>query len=715
MAISYSNRSEILRQCLIWALIMVGLEVIPYLVFCAIKPISISDWVFGTIPWLFTMSVPIPFAGIIHYYWLYNGYLKKKRYLLYSILLLPLIALILVINFVYALPLFYLEMHHYHEPTDTNVLKLFFLYLKRSHLILLSLDLPFIIFYTAMRGAIDLKKRRKELEFELQKTAILLLKRQLEPHFLFNTLNAIYATAQKEQAAKTLSGIEELSGMARYVTEYGDKELVPVESELKFVEQYLQLQKQSDHLANTIESTILWDRKPAMIRPMILLPLVEYIFNTGSVHKVSKISVQINIESQRAKLVIVCTGKFPNGRSPEEINELVRIKKLLENTYKNNFQLEEKNDSGTLSVSLDISLEPRSSLVQTTNITDSTGKKKNEALRQFVIIWLIIFSPFVLDAIVHSNEFEPGRFFIYFPVCIAAMSFTIVGHYYLLYKRYIPAKRYLRYISLLLAFTGSMILLDFAVDELFELSRILGPNKTTMLRDFTISVMRVLIAEIPIAFVYAMVREYQRSRKAKTELEFQNKTNEFLIMKNKMKPGFINDVLNTLYTSAIQEHALQTSEYIKELKELFSYAANDADKEKVSITEELNFINRYLHLQRMRITDNENINIDINIHWDKNPANIAPMLFLPFVENAFKYGISYELPSKINIDIRIVAGKLDCLIVNTDYSKRNNSHSSGKGLSNTIKRLELQYNNRYQLVNQSNNSVYTVSLKLDLN
>ncbi len=705
---------------MIWALIMVGLEAVPYMVVCAIKPVSIGTWFFEVIPGILIMIVPIPFAGIVHYYWLYNGYLKKKKYLQYALLLLPFVALIIVMNSAYQLPLYYIRQAYYHLPTTgMNILKLRYL-LKSSFQILLVFDLPFIIFYTAVMGMIDLKKRRKELEFEQQKTAILLLKSQLEPHFLFNTLNAIYATAQKEQAAKTLSGIEELSGMARYITEDGDKELVSIENELKFVEQYLQLQKQSDEPGPVIESNILWDRNPAMIRPMILLPVVEYIFNTGRAQTASKISVQINIQNQRTKLVVMCDGNFPNGNSPEQINELAGIKKLLENTYKNNYQLEEKNDGERLRISLDISHDPASLPVQTTNITDNTGKKRNEALRQFGIIWLIIFSPFVLDAIAnyfstHRSEFEPARFFIYFPVTVAMMSFTIVGHYYLLYKRYIPAKKYLSYILLLIVYIGLMILLDFGIDQLIFLSKILGPGKTSMLRDFTISAMRVSIMVMPIAFVDAMVREFQRSRKTKNELEHQNRISELLVLKSKMKPDFINDVLNTLYSSATKEKAEQTSQYIKELKELFSYAANDANCETVPVTEELDFINRYLHLQRMRITDNENINIETKIGRDKSPANIAPMLLLPFIENAFKYGISYEQPSTINIDISIVMGKLDCAIINTDHSERNNSHSSGKGLMNTIKRLDLQYNNKYQLTHGSNNGLYTVSLKIDLN
>ena len=90
------------------------------------------------------------------------------------------------------------------------------------------------------------------------------------------------------------------------------------------------------------------------------------------------------------------------------------------------------------------------------------------------------------------------------------------------------------------------------------------------------------------------------------------------------------------------------------------------------------------------------------------------MLLLPFIENAFKYGISYEEPSSISITIAVSGEQLDCQIINTDHSGKNKKQSSAIGITNTIKRLELQYLNKYEMEQKNENGIYSVSLKLDL-
>ena len=131
--------------------------------------------------------------------------------------------------------------------------------------------------------------------------------------------------------------------------------------------------------------------------------------------------------------------------------------------------------------------------------------------------------------------------------------------------------------------------------------------------------------------------------------------------------------------------------------------------------EELDFIERYIGLQRIRITNKEDIVIETKISWDEKNANIAPMLLLPFIENAFKYGISYEEPSSIRVTITVTGEKLDCQITNTDHSGKNRQPSGGIGIANTVKRLDLQYPGKYHLEQKNENGIYAVSLKLDLN
>ncbi len=591
-----SLRTEIIKQLLLWTGIAVSIPVTAYLVVYCQHPQTFNEAFHRSIPGLFSMAPCVPPAGIIYYYWLHGGYIAKKKYGYYFLLLPMFIAIVMLINMSYGI-LINFALFRYRDIRVSGRL------VQYSWMMFLAVDAPFVLFYTTMRGMVDLKKRRKQQEAERKKTAILLLKSQLEPHFLFNTLNAIYATAQKEKAVNTLSGIDELSEMSRQIMAEDSKDVAP--------------------------------------------------------------------------------------------GELKSIK------------------------------------------AENLVEKKSKKYSQFFIIWLILWLFTILESAValksfSFHDFEPARVFILWPLFFTVIAFTIVGHYYLLFNRYIPTEKYVRYILFLGVFCGLMIGIDWVVTEFIEQLSIFGNdtptairslstalwlvlnNKPDAIRNISTAIWRVLLVEMPIAFVYAMVREYLKARRLRNYQEQEDQKNEQLLMKNRLRPEFFNSALNTLQATATQENAAQTATLIGELKQLFSYSSCDAYQETVSAREELDFIERYIALQRIRISKQENIVIENRISWDQQPANIAPMLLLPFIENAFKYGISYEEPSCISIALTVTGKKLDCQVSNTDHSGKNKTRSSGIGIANTVKRLELQYAGKHQLEQKNENGIYAVSLKLDL-
>ena len=569
-------RSEIIKQLLLWTGICVSILFIAFAIEFAIEHQVEGRSSFSQIiPNLIELGIAVPPAGIIHYYWLHKGFLAKRKYGYYFLLLPLFVVMVIGINLAFQ---FLAGLFVFHN------IWLSWNFLRFSWNWYWALDLPFILFYTTMRGMIDLKKRRRQQEAERKKTAILLLKSHLEPHFLFNTLNAVYATAQKEQAVKTLAGIDELSETARQKMAEDSKDITPTARELKSVQQRL---------------------------------LVE---------------------------------------------------------------------------------------------------KKSKKYGQIFIMWSVFYSVLIIGPILSWSleGLEPGRVFIYWPISCAAMAFTIVAHYYLLFSKYIPQKKYLKYILLLIPFLAVMMLSDWGVGEALQSQHILGDYPSNTFRDLMVSVVRVLLMELPIAFVYAMVRDYLKARRLRNYLEQEDRKNEELLLKNKLRPEFFNTALSNLQTTATQENAKQTTTLIGELKQLFRYSSEEAYQETVGMKDELDFIERYIGLQRIRISNSHDITIETKIHWDNQPANIAPMLLLPFIENAFKYGISYEEPSGISITIAATGKQLDCRISNTDHSGKNRQQSSGIGITNTIKRLELQYPGKYQLEQKNENGIYNVSLKLDL-
>ena len=147
------------------------------------------------------------------------------------------------------------------------------------------------------------------------------------------------------------------------------------------------------------------------------------------------------------------------------------------------------------------------------------------------------------------------------------------------------------------------------------------------------------------------------------------------------------------------------------------YILYDANAEKVPLEKELNYIRNYIDLERMRYGDR----VDISFTEAGNilGANIAPMMLLPFVENAFKHGVSTETENAwVRIDVKVQQGKLSLRVENCKQGEKAErtakEMASGIGLKNVQRRLELLYKDAYSLEVEDEPEVYAVHLELDL-
>jgi len=104
---------------------------------------------------------------------------------------------------------------------------------------------------------------------------------------------------------------------------------------------------------------------------------------------------------------------------------------------------------------------------------------------------------------------------------------------------------------------------------------------------------------------------------------------------------------------------------------------------------ELKFIENYLDLQKLRIPQKSNITTNIEIGYPDKKYKIAPMLLIPFIENAWKYGVSMDKPSNINLNINAREHQLIMIVENSVYSGINAEKGSGLGISNVTQRLQM--------------------------
>ncbi|HEX8315517.1 MAG TPA: histidine kinase [Flavisolibacter sp.] len=192
----------------------------------------------------------------------------------------------------------------------------------------------------------------------------------------------------------------------------------------------------------------------------------------------------------------------------------------------------------------------------------------------------------------------------------------------------------------------------------------------------------------------------------------------FDFLRSQINPHFLFNALNTIYGTALQEKAERTSEGIEKLGDMMRFMLQENMQEKISLSREIDYLNNYISLQRLRTDNNPVITIDTNIEEQVYPVQIAPMLLIPFVENAFKHGISFREPSHIKITLEIKDNTLYFDVFNNKHLKQESDpekNKSGIGLNNVKQRLKLLYPGKHELIIRETGKDFFVHLTIGLN
>lgn len=186
---------------------------------------------------------------------------------------------------------------------------------------------------------------------------------------------------------------------------------------------------------------------------------------------------------------------------------------------------------------------------------------------------------------------------------------------------------------------------------------------------------------------YETENEKQELKKAQAEAELQN-------LKSQLNPHFLFNTLNNIYSLiAINQDKAQYA--VHDLSKMLRHVLYENNQHFVPINKEFEFMKSYIELMSLRLP--KNTRLEISIPEQANNSMIAPLLFIPLLENAFKHGVSSTQESFINIKFDLQNGnRIDCRVENSNYPKKDNDRSgSGIGLINLQRRLELLYSGKY--------------------
>ncbi|MCG6188520.1 sensor histidine kinase [Maribellus maritimus] len=211
-----------------------------------------------------------------------------------------------------------------------------------------------------------------------------------------------------------------------------------------------------------------------------------------------------------------------------------------------------------------------------------------------------------------------------------------------------------------------------------------------------------------------VIEKHSASEKRQKELEKEKLHSELAFLKNQVSPHFFFNTLNNIY-SLIEINTTDAQEAVMKLSRLMRYLLYESESGLTQLSHEINFLNHYIDLMRLRLS--RKVDLQVDLPANDNNLKVPPLLFIPFIENAFKHGISYREKSFIYIAMKVD----DCKILFTcknsigrQADKEINENHSGIGLENVKKRLNLIFPDKYVLTIEPTEKEFDVSLEIDL-
>ncbi len=203
-----------------------------------------------------------------------------------------------------------------------------------------------------------------------------------------------------------------------------------------------------------------------------------------------------------------------------------------------------------------------------------------------------------------------------------------------------------------------------------------------------------------------------RQRLQLQEITAKQLQTELALLKAQINPHFLFNTLNNLYAMALRQEDPATAQGIARLSHLMRYVIYESDVERIELNKEAEQIRAFIELQKLRFSEEDDIRIDFETCGDLENASIAPMLLLPFVENAFKHGIRLSSPSHVSLRLSVNDGAIRFSIENSLHTgeERSVDSDSALGLRNVKRRLELIYPGAHSLAIREGEGVYQVVL-----
>lgn len=220
----------------------------------------------------------------------------------------------------------------------------------------------------------------------------------------------------------------------------------------------------------------------------------------------------------------------------------------------------------------------------------------------------------------------------------------------------------------------------------------------------------IYLGVIGLAVAVRMTERWYRDEKKRDEMEKAATEAELVALKSQVNPHFLFNTLNNIY-SLIQIDQDKAQEAVHDLSGMLRYVLYDSEKPSVPLSKETGFLKDYIKLMSMRCSSN--VTLDVSLPETDSDKQVAPLLFIPLVENAFKHGISTSEPSSIKIELKEEGEYVSFLVENTSFPKNDSDRSgSGIGVKNLQRRLDMLYPGQHSFEYGESFGLYRSFLKI---
>jgi len=329
-----------------------------------------------------------------------------------------------------------------------------------------------------------------------------------------------------------------------------------------------------------------------------------------------------------------------------------------------------------------------------------------------IAAWLLLFSlPFVLRPSMNNRQPEEQHSTLSF-IRYILNDLIYIGFFYLnaivLIPRFIYRRRYREYAGLLaIAFPALLLITWLVFFKLFDMPRFNLSGHILFNFFFFLFFLAGSTA-------YRMIRDRTRADRVAREKENENLKTELSLLRSQASPHFMFNVLNNMVALARKKSDLLEPSLLK-FSSLMRYMLYEADEEKVALDKETEYLQSYIDLQQQRF--GKNVQLCVSLDAVDDNYEIEPMLLIPFVENAFKHGTGIIENAQINIRLKAEKNLLHFSVQNK-YDPKSielKDKTSGIGLTNVKRRLNLLYGNKHNLIITQKDNWFNVSLQLNLN